>query len=100
MILSDSVEKRSDITYPCKGPPFFQVIGVMIIIECFNFEGIVPISNVVTLPVYPSNKVEQCIEYPVKDKQGFNLLPEMDLFMADQSGLIVRCARNPDEDKK
>jgi len=100
MILSKGIKKFPYVTGPGKGTAFPEVVFVRVIGKGFQLERIKPVSDVMALPVHPSYEVKKYIEDPVKNKHHLHLLPEMDLFMADELGLIMGLACDPDEDEK
>ena len=68
--------------------------------EGFELKRVVTIRDVMALTVHASDDIEQQITHPVENEQHLNLLPEMDLFVPNQLGLIVSLAGYPDEDEK
>ena len=90
------LHKRS----PGEWPSFGQVVLIGIVGKSFEFEGIVTICDIMTLPVGSSKHIEKRIADPVKNEQHFDLLPEMNLLMAHKLSLIMWLAGNPDEDEE
>ena len=68
--------------------------------ERFEFEGIVAVSDIMTLAVYSSQYIKERVKEPVENEQHFHLLPEMDLFMPYQLCLIVWFTGDPYKDEK
>lgn len=100
MVFPKRYQKRSNITRPCERRPLLEIIGIMIVVEGFDLKRIVSVCDIVTLAIAPSEEIEEGIKKPVKDEQHFNLLPVMDLFVANQLRLVVRLTCDPDENEK
>ena len=66
----------------------------------FDLKRIVAIGRVMPMPLGTQNDIEKGIEQPMKDKEHFNLLPEVNLLMPYQALLVLLNAANPDKDEK
>lgn len=100
MIFANGADEFLHVTCPGEGPSCLQVPLIRIIVESFKLKRVVAVGDVVTLPVCPSDEIEQAIEEPVKNEQHFHLLPEVDLLMPHELCLIAWRACDPDKDEE
>lgn len=100
MIFSKGCKKFLYRRSPGKRTTFLQIFLIPVITKGLNFKWIVAVRNVMTLSIHPSNQIEEGVEEPMEDEQHLHLLPKVNFFMADQRRLIMRLARDPDENEK
>ena len=72
----------------------------MIIRVGFQLKRIVPVCYVMAMPFGSSHQVKDGVKHPVKNEQHLNLLPEVNLFVADKLRLITGLSGDPNEDEE
>jgi hypothetical protein len=100
MVLLHGRKKLLHVRCPGEDASFSQVLGIRVVAERLDLEGIVPVCNVMALAVQPAQQVEEAINKPMKNKQHLHLLPEVDLLVAYELCLVLSLLSDPDENEK
>ena len=69
-------------------------------LESLYLKGIISVGDIMTLSVHSSKQVEEPVNKPMKDKEHFYLLPEVNLFVSHKLSLVVRLFCDPDENEE
>jgi hypothetical protein len=90
----------ADKFYPFKRLSLGNIMEILFKSVGFFFEGYIHIGLIVISPFHPSKKIKTRIEYPMKNKKQFYLLPEMDQLMIQNSLFVLYTLPTKNEDEK
>lgn len=100
MVFAQGDQEWFHTTRPGEGAACFQIVRIKIVIKSLYFKWIVAVGDIMALAVHSAQEIEKSVKYPVQNKQHFDLLPKMNLFVANKLGLIIWFAGYPDENEK